>query len=403
MAFGRYTQWRFLITDLDGVQITTLDALARDRSITYELNRPTQIRGTVSSDSHEVNELHTDGFPFLAEGDRLLYCFRRDYDGDSGSNVPWTCRASGIILMYDDAGDTDEGNTTFTAYDPWQYLYALPVPNPNDPTLTGNLNIKYTDTQVQLIIQDILANAFALYNQDWPFDSSVMNMFLDWLNGTYETLPEITITFPKGQTIGEAFTVLCDRGGCDIVIDPLYDPVNFPGFLGRLNVYSIVGDEKPEAIFAWDKPSHSTNQVSRLVDGTRRKNKLRLHGTQGGPSAGTLTENASVNRFGQYWSEEFLVQEEHTVGVAQIAQELIDTYSEHARTVTIGAIPERSPEPFLEWFVGDEVRVFASNNLRATMSGFQRVSGFTLTLSDDQLETATDIRIYIPSEGDSGT
>jgi hypothetical protein len=394
--------WRLLVTDLDGVHITTLDALARDRSITYELNTTTTIRGTVSSDSHEVNEIHTDGFPFLAEGDRLLYAFRRDYNGDPNAYPPWTIRAAGILLQYDDSATPDDSTTPFTAYDPWEYLNHLPIVNPNDSELTGNLNTRYVRTRVNDIIVSMLANAYAVYNTTWPPTSAVANFFLDWTNGTIETLPIIeSITFPKGTTIGQAFRTLCERGHCDIVIDPLYDPVNFPGYLGRLNIYEFAGDERPESIFAWDKPSHSTATISRLVDGTRRKNVLRLHATQGGVSLSTDTEPASVARFGEYWSEEFLVAEEHTANLTEVEQEMIDTYSEHARTVSIGPIPERSPVPFLEWFLGDQVRVFASNNLRATMSGFQRISGFTLNISDDQLETVSDLRIYIPSESAS--
>lgn len=409
-------QWRWMIADLvDGSPITLLDRQARSRTITYELNKATVISGEVSSDNPEINLTHTDGFPFLAEGDRLIYCFRRDYNG-AGTGTAYQCRASGIILQYEDAATSEDGVSRFTAFDPWQYLYAIPVLNPADRGLEddgvpdGNVDIAYNDNLDQIIIS-LLVNASVGYNQTWPPLSGPTNMFLDWgwsgsYTGTIESLPVITHTFQKGTTIGQAFDELCALGQVDIVMEPIYDPVNRPGILAQLSVYAVAGEQKEEAIFAWDKPSRSVSQISRLVDGTRRANKIREHTLTGGPSNPDLTlriitEPASVARFGEYWREDFFADTEHTQTTAAYAQELLDTFSEHARTVQLGPIPERSPIPFLEWYLGDTVRVFASKNLRATMSGFQRVVGFTLELSDDALETVTNLTIYIPSEAET--
>jgi hypothetical protein len=401
VAFGRNTEWRFLVTDLDGRHVTTLDAHARDRSIEYELNAPTVIRGTMSSDSTEINRLDLDGFPYLAEGDRLLYCFRRDYDGDFNSD-PFVIRAAGIILQYDDAAGTEEASTTFTAFDPWEYISHLPIVNPTFPE-RSDLDIKYTDTQVQLIIEDILFRAFLQYNLSWSPDSAVANMFLDWgQTGEYvqdwDVLPEITHTFQKGTTVAEAFRQLVDRGRVDIMFMPIYDPVNRPGYLAEVHVFDVAGAQRPEAIFAWDKPSHSLAEISRLVDGTRRANKVRWHTWLGGDAGPTQSSALSVDRFGEYWSDQTIVSSEHTGQTSDYQNAFLETFAEHAREVTLTTIPERCPEPFLEWYLGDEVRVFASPNLRAEMSGFQRVSGFTIDISDDSVETVSNLRIYIPSE-----
>lgn len=407
MSFGRYTLWRLLVTDLDGVHITTLDSRAHDRTITYEQNTSTVFSGKPASDDHEINETHTDGFPFLAEGDRLIYALRRDYDGDPDTNSPYTCRAAGLVLQYEDDGQENDEFTTFTAFDAWQYLMTLPVVNPDDPDNTGNYDILYKQSTVDSIIIDLFENALPVYNLTHG-SFGVQNFFVDWgqtgfYTGTIETLPVIDHTFQKGTSIGQALKDLCERGHCDLVFEPIYDPVNRPGFLNQLSILEFRGEEKPEAIFAWDLPSHSTQRVSRLVDGTRRANKVRWHIWQGGPAVSTRTEGASVARFGEYWSEQFIVKDEHSASVDEFAEEFIDTYSEHARTVNLNPIPERSPEPFLEYDVGDSVRVFSSKNLRATMSGFQRVTGFTLEISDDQLETVRDLKIYIVSDAVSST
>ena len=65
--------------------------------------------------------------------------------------------------------------------------------------------------------------------------------------------------------------------------------------------------------------------------------------------------------------------------------------------MVLGPTPERAPNPFIEYSPwGDSVKVFASKRFRATQSGFQRITGFTVELSDDALETIRDVRVYIP-------
>ena len=404
MPFGRNTEWRYLVTALDGRHITTMDAHARDRSIEYGLLETTVMRGVISSDSEEINRLDLDGFPYLAEGDRLLYCLRRDYNGDPAEDPFW-CRAAGIILQYDDAADPDSASSSFTAFDPWEYLNHLTIVNPNNPEASGVLDLKYLRTEVQDIVQSLMVNASVYYNTGASPTSALANMFIDfgqtaWYEGTFETLPEITHTFQKGTSIGDGLRELCARGRCDIILRPIYDPVNRPGYLAEMSVYEIAGVVKPEAIFAWDKPSHSLQEISRNVDGTRRANNVRWHTWVGGGEVTVPQISAlSIARFGDYYSDQYIVSSEHTGQTADYADDWLETYAEHAREVSLTSIPERCPEPFLEWYLGDQVRVFASDQLRATMSGFQRVSGFTIDIDDNSVETVRDLRIYITGEG----
>lgn len=409
---GRY--WRFVLCDLTtGAPISILDRQVRDRSISYERNKGTVITGTISADNQAVNGIAWDGFPNLAEGDRLLYCFRRDYsgvdcDGDP-TGFPWTPRASGVLLQYDDAARSEDGITTFTAFDPWQYLYTIPVlaPNSSAPRL-HNSDVRY-DQNLDEIIVDLLDVAEQWYNQTWSPDTGPRRMFLDWgwsscYNGTIDIVPQplnslgeqVPIFFQKGTSIGQAFDQLLELYDFTIEMKPIYDPVNRPSILCELSVINQVPTQLPGAIFAWDYAPWSVVEISRLVDGTGRRNKINLHATQGGPSVGIITELASVNRFGEYWDETWIIDQENTESVQVMAQILIDTISEHPRTVTITPLPERSPEPFIDWQIGDEVIVMATSNLRATMAGFQRVQAFTLDISDEALEQVTGMRVYIP-------
>lgn len=397
--------WRWLLADIDGSNITLLDRHARDRSISYRLNTPTQMMGTVSSDDPEINMIHTDGFPVLTEGDRLLYCFRRDYGGDFDAGDPWQVRAAGVILQLDDDAFAENANSRFVAYDPWQVLYRKPVINPNVSVADqGLFDTEYQTQPVNDIIIDMLENMVDFSD---PIQSGApAYAFLDWgwsgslYQGTIETLPPITHLFQKEQSIGEGFDNLCARGVVDIVIDPIYDPVNRPGIVGELSIYNLVGDLKPEAIFAWDKPSRSTVEISRNINGNERANNIRLHAGQGGASevVSTVVSTPSVVRFGEYWQTQFYVAENQEESISEYAQQLLDQFAEHAKTVTVTVAPERCPDPFLEWFVGDLVRVFASKKFRSIQEGFQRAIAFELAIGNTALETVTNLEIYIPND-----
>src|SRR5262245_5698319 len=112
--FYKAPNWRFVVSDLDSVSVTFLDRIASDRILEFDLNTPTSIAGLVPSTEPEISILHTDGDPFLSEGNRLLYAFRRE--GPVGQ--PWVIRAAGIIMEVEDDGEQEVARTKFTAFDP---------------------------------------------------------------------------------------------------------------------------------------------------------------------------------------------------------------------------------------------------------------------------------------------
>ena len=118
--------WRWQVTALDGTALTLLDHLASDRVVTPKLNEPLEVVGTVPSDNSEVRRLN-DGLPYVAEGVRLLYCFRRDETNLVSLGEPWTIRASTLIMQTTDTAHGEDARTEFTASDPWAYLFHRPV------------------------------------------------------------------------------------------------------------------------------------------------------------------------------------------------------------------------------------------------------------------------------------
>lgn len=393
MGLTHSKKWRYILTDLDTVPIVDLEKHARGRSIDFSLNEKIAIRGVVSSDSPLINGTHTDGFPILTEGNRLLYAFRRDYDGLVGSsNPPWTCRAAGIVLELTDNGDEQRATTSFVALDPWQYLYSLPLVNPDHP-FDGTYDVTYVATPLDEIVVDLLTN-IGFYTTNLGGAAGI-----DLAGGTIESLPAITMTFQRETSIGECLDMCC-AAGCDIVLTPIYDPVGAPGILCALNIYAQAGSER-NIVFGWDKGPRSVRNDNRDIDGTQRQNNIRFHLQAQADNTEvtvTVTSPASIARFGDYYGTQYFPAAEQEDTIQGYADSVFAELSEEKRVVTLGPMPERSPEPFVDYYLGDSVKVEASRNFRASQSGFQRISGFTVDISDNALESVSDMRVYVPAE-----
>jgi len=382
--------WRFAVTDLQGETLTILDHLASERTVTPMLNEPLQVTGTVPSDSPEVNMLHTDNLPFLAEGVRQLYCFRRE------SNVTpyYTIRASTLIMQVGDASRSDDARSRFTAWDPWQYLFSRPVlqsslavvVNPQDvptPGVDGQLipaqRLLYPSTmRADEIILDILVTTAAFADITAP--AAAIEMFIDYNNtgfytGTIEQCAKFSTGFPiqQGTSVGQALKDMCDTGYVDIVLEPIYDPANRPGILCQLSIYaqSVVNGEITKlgagsynyaAQFAWDRPGRSLVGFDDLFDGTGRANHIQYYTGSGGPSITAANDAASIAKYGEYWaqSQSFFpaVSAAEIDSVKAIARMQLALRKTFKQTLTVNPAPERSPDPFVDYYLGDGVPVF---------------------------------------------
>ena len=374
--------WRWLVTDLAGAGITTLDKLATERTVTPMLNAPMQITGTVPSDDPSVNSLHTDNLPFLAEGVRQLYCFRRESDV-----VPYyTIRGAGLILQTDDASRSEDARTRFTAWDPWQYLmasqlfytdgegcFSLPRKGQDFPV--------FTNAFADEVILDWLYCSYYQYSS-YPFspgapDASA-NFFLDWgqyaggayYGGTIESSPMIgTLHLAPGTSLGQGLQEMAATGCCDIVITPIYDPVNRPGILGELSIYaqdpndpdSGAGRRNYEAVFAWDRPGRSLVGFDDLIDGSERANYIQFRtGLAGAKMYPAVWNDGSIGRYGGYYTEQTFTGGSKVFAdfVASLAAEQLVLRADYKQTLTVNPAPERSPEPFVDYYIGDTVPVF---------------------------------------------
>lgn len=400
--------WRYVATNLDSETLTFLSRIALGREFLYHLYGPASASLTVPSNDPEVNILALDDDPFVANNDRLLYAFRRE-DPDPGVESPWVVRFAGVMQQLHDVADQERSRTTIAAYDPWQYLFNRPVVVNAVGTLPTLDGYQFFDTDPGLIAAALLADSIASHGPT-RIDAGVTYQGTAFWDGEIETgLPGIDINFQRGISVGEAWQQIIATGGCDILLTPIYDPINRPGYLCDLSILEQAGSTRNNAVFAWDQPSHSAASMDRLEDGAQLANKIQFYAGQGGtpiPSLAstfpTVTNAASVAKYGQYWATQAFPSmnanaEWGKVALqAQAAAQLI-LRKNGKTTVTFTPVPEHAPELYREYWLGDRVPVYASSNFRKELSPpptdsgpqtivYERVYSVQLSISDDGVE-----------------
>lgn len=390
--FRQYHQWRFLFADLDCVTITSPNDLITGRRISKVLNAATVIEASIFPDDFRVNGIADDGYPRIAQSNRIVFCFRRE-----GGSPPWKCRAAGILMSPQDEGDADVPVTHFSAYDPWKLLEARPVVNANGELPDGD-GFNYLARRGNEIVLDILLNAITGPDGGVFIDAGLSYGGTQYWNGTIENTPVITFGIQQGTFIADAWGQLCEAGNLDIVLRPIYDPIRRPGFTHDLSVVNLAGVDKNDAIFAWDRLSRNLAKIDRMHDGTPGSffNKVQYYAGQGGPpvpATGPLVNAASVAAFTSYWSQQFFPNQTSVdptgSAVFALAEMALELAKQGRRTLTLFPIPERAPIPLVDYDLGDRVPVYASNALRVTADGFQRIEGIPIEISDDAIETVS--------------
>lgn len=370
--------WRFAVTTLDTETLTFLDKLASNREVVRSLNTPLVITGRVPSANPEVNILSDDGLPFLAEGARLLYALRNE------SMVGFNCRAAGIILEVRDRGNPSSAETTFVAHDSWQLAYRRPVVDSNGdlPTEAG---LRYNAPGSDILVE-LLENSIATHGT-LHLDIGTTSQWA----GTIETTEVLEIVFQQGMSLGEAMDQLVETGTMDILLDPVYDPLNRPGIIGDLSVFVQAGSNQYGAIFAWDKPSRSLVTLDRETDGNERANRVQYYAGQGGPAVPLQSDTAAVAEFGEYWSQQFFPGIDEAAAVEAIAASQLRLRSRGLVSYLMSPAPERSPVPFVEYDIGDYVAIYGSDQMREETATMKRVHTIPLAIGNDQMEAPANI------------
>lgn len=387
--------WRFALLDLATFgTVTILDRVASQRTVDLKLNAPATATGVAPSDDPEVNIEHNDGEPFLAEGVRVLYGFRRE-----GGTPPWVPRYAGVVLQVEDSADGDRLTSRYTAYDPWQLLNARPCRN-GLGDLPGADGLSYTDTDWDVIIGTLLFNTITA---DGPvmIDAGGDYGGTAYYAGTIETVDAGGANFGivQGTSVGEAWTQIAALGVADIVLIPIYDPVNRPGYTHELNVYAQAGENRTDTIL---RLGDTLATVTRLEDGTQRANTIYAFAgpdrelTAGSPHV----DFASVTKYGTQVAQLFVPQQNVGGAVDALAERQLALRAAGKVLVSVSPLSDRGLLPFTDYFLGDRLPVWADNSLRKPIvgndtDGYLRVYGLPIEIGDDALEAVTNLVVSL--------
>jgi len=391
-----------LITDRQSAVVTVLDRLATERNAFFELFGPARFQGRVSANNPEINILHDDNFtpfggyendyPFLHDGVRLLYLLREE---DPVAADPYVCRFAGVVQQMLDSADTEFPSSGFTALDPWHLLDARPcvreilsgttfitqiVPPNGVIRFTADGVLTYSDIALDLLRRTIEVHGSV------GIDAGTLWGGTSFFGGTLTVTEPITedLVISRGTMVGEVWRQLCETNKIGIILRPIYDPVNRPGYMAEVDIddsNAFINFQTVFPVFAWDGGGHDVTEIERSTDGTERANKINFYSANGVP-AGLTTETPSVIRFGQYWAIEELPRNRNDAFQVQYTVKIRSLRAQGRRTWTIAPNPEWSYRPFQDFHIGLLADVYHSERLRQEMSGGGLIQAFSIQFPD---------------------
>jgi hypothetical protein len=416
-------QWRFIFADIPtpgsggatgGATTTWANGLITNRQIVLTLDDSSVISGDVWPDDRQVNEIAADGYPLVAQTKRIVYAFRREGAGSVprpagySSTAPWVIRAAGILMLPEDQADTDVPLTHFTAYDPWKLLEARPAVTNADtlPDAYGFHSWGTWGLRGDQVIGGALKSTINSSLGGFAFiDAGTTYGGTSHWGGTIENCAQIIVDVQQGMSVADVWRQVIDAGCADIILTPIYDPVNRPGYTHELSIYNLAGNQQPTAVVSWDQLNRSASNIDRLHDATPGNfaNVVQYYVGSGGPPAPIQINNAAVADFGYYWSTQFFPSQSIPSGevVAALAQQALYMSRQGKRSVTLNLTPERSPITFLDYNLADFIPVYATKRLRVAMTdsfaadpiAAFRVQTIPITITDDGTEEVTGLLV----------
>jgi hypothetical protein len=375
--------WKFIVADLRTTRtLTAITTLMSDTTVERVLAESWPATATVPADDPRVRtvfEGDTFDEPFLAEGVRTLIGFR-----NTGTDPLWEVAYTGLILQVNDAVEDGIPLSHLSAWDVRKYLEYLPVCKA-DGTLPGKKGLTFTATKANEIARALLTN---LYAGSW---GDLLTILLNTTDGVDEDCAELDITFQQGTTIADAWAQLEHTGTIDIILTPFYDPHAAPGVISVLNTYAEAGQERPAAIFGWDRSPRSLTGINRLEDGTKRANVIQYFDPTATPSHPPTTRprSRSTGPTSRSRPSRGRAKPQHR-GARTLQKDL----RKNGQTVVgIDPTAQRAAQPVQGYDIGDRIRIEASELIRKPISGFARIYRIPIGDRPGRSETVTSLGI----------
>lgn len=384
VTFTPGTTWALVICDRFGKPISLISRLARDKQIIFNLNRPTEFSFTVPGDDPRVNRIHDgDNLPVLKPGARIIKAYRME-------GTQWVIRFAGFLWDRNPV-ERDASSSVIdiacTAYDPMQRLMARLCRNS-----TGSFasTVTFTSTSGAQI-------AKTLVDRTIQYADAFVNDLGIATTGTFGNTTVQTVSYDQAF-VAQAIIDLCDTQTMDVIFQPV-DRQN--GIVAVMGAIAQRGHDRPSVIFGYDAFPHSALGWNQTETMDVFANDITLYSAQTVTGKKELsshrTDNTSRNSFGVYEDAQ-VVTESSQVFLDALADAEILLRKRPRNLVAFKPIPEKSPSPFGDWFLGDTVQVQASNNTGAAISGTQRIYGFTLDIDDQGFEIVSELRVSADAE-----
>lgn len=419
---------RLVVTDLLGQTTTWLQKSLLAATYTPSLNQPMLITADVRSGDQAVNMVFPpDGFPLVAQSNRLIYALLEESPGT------FTCRGAGIIMSPQDQGDTDTSTTHLTAYDGWQWFLGQPcfVDAVGTPIPPGGVPYYATGDDIAMtLIGNTLQSLIALGFTGPGYGGLVPGFGLVdipasyggaassglWA-GTQETTPFLDWLVQQGTTLGDALTQLASAGNdttgtslcIDIIFEPIYDPRNRPGYINQVSIYHLAGSEKPAAPMGWGCFNRTATTADREHDGTPGSfiNVANFFAGQGGtPIPFDPTVNEAPDSIATYYpsmSTQFFPSALTEQQVTPLAVQAITLYKQGKRTFLVDVDPLRGALPGRDYNIGDRVPVLSTDAQRIAATGFQRVQAIPVQINSDGVTSVKQLLTSPDWPGDENT
>jgi hypothetical protein len=396
---------RIFVTTLDGEVTTWLDNIHLGATFTRPLNQPGQITVQLRPNTFMANQLYGDGDPLVAQSNRLLYILLNE-----GGTPP--CRAAGIIMSPEDQADTDVPTTHLVAYDPWQYLNGRAFYRDTAGDLPPPIGFQFPPMPGSQIIATALKNAIFSDGVGCFIDAGPDYGGTIFWGGVLEDTPILDYIVQQGQSVADVWNGVIaaadptgGSGGADIILTPIYDPINRPGYTHELSVYNLAGEVAPGSPIAWGQFNRSSPTADREHDGTPGAfiNQAFFYAGQGGAEVGLIENRLSVAKYQPYRTTQFFPQQPRGDVVQAYARQTVILQQQGKRTFTLTPDPLRAPAPFTGYDLGDRIPVLAPNTLRVAATGYQRIQTITVQVGPDGLTRVTELQVTPDWRGETSS